>query len=86
MGACLYIRQQARCIYKTFRKRIRQRVVKSGYRWQTGKGGRPCKLSKSQKKRLCEWIKAGPQAAGYPSYIDRRRVSRIDSDGEQRQR
>lgn len=31
------------------------------------KGGRPPKLSKSQKKRLCEWIKAGPQAAGYPT-------------------
>jgi len=31
------------------------------------KGGRPSKLSKSQKKRLCEWIKAGPRAAGYPS-------------------
>jgi transposase len=32
-------------------------------RW---KGGRPGKLSKSQKKRLCELIKAGPQASGYP--------------------
>lgn len=31
------------------------------------KGGRKSKLSKSQKKRLCEWIKAGPQAAGYLS-------------------
>ena len=31
------------------------------------KGGRASKLSKSQKKRLCEWIKAGPQAAGYTS-------------------
>jgi len=28
------------------------------------KGGRRCKLTKSQKKQLCEWIKAGPQAAG----------------------
>lgn len=31
------------------------------------KGGRPSKLSKSQKKRLCELVKAGPQAAGYPT-------------------
>jgi transposase len=31
------------------------------------KGGRASKLSKNQKKRLCEWIKAGPQAAGYMS-------------------
>jgi len=31
------------------------------------KGGRPCKLSKKQKKCLCDWIKAGPQAAGYTS-------------------
>jgi transposase len=31
------------------------------------KGGRPPKLSKSQKRRLCELVKAGPQAAGYPS-------------------
>lgn len=31
------------------------------------KGGRPSKLRKNQKKRLCELIKAGPQAAGYPS-------------------
>ena len=33
-------------------------------RW---KGGRPCKLTKSQKRDLCNLIKAGPQAAGYPS-------------------
>jgi transposase len=31
------------------------------------KGGRASKLNKSQKKRLSEWIKAGPQAAGYPT-------------------
>lgn len=31
------------------------------------KGGRPSKLSKKQKKHLCERIKAGPQAAGYPT-------------------
>jgi len=31
-------------------------------RW---KGGRPSKLSKSEKKRLCELVEAGPQAAGY---------------------
>lgn len=32
-------------------------------RW---KGGRSAKLSKSQQKQLCDLIKAGPQAAGYP--------------------
>ena len=31
------------------------------------KGGRSSKLSKSQKKHLCDLLKAGPQAAGYPS-------------------
>lgn len=31
------------------------------------KGGRPSKLNKSQKKHLCDLIKAGPQTAGYPS-------------------
>jgi len=31
------------------------------------KGGRKSKLSQSQKKRLCELIQAGAQAAGYPS-------------------
>lgn len=31
------------------------------------KGGRQSKLSKSQKRRLCELVKAGPQAAGYPT-------------------
>jgi transposase len=30
------------------------------------KGGRKSKLSKTQRNRLCELIKAGPQAAGYP--------------------
>ena len=30
------------------------------------KGGRPSKLTKTQKRELVEWIKAGPQAAGYP--------------------
>lgn len=30
------------------------------------KGGRPSKLCKTEKKRLCELLKAGPQAAGYP--------------------
>lgn len=30
------------------------------------KGGRSSKLSKHQKKRLCDLLKAGPQAAGYP--------------------
>ena len=31
------------------------------------KGGRPAKLTKTQKKALCERIEAGPQAAGYPT-------------------
>mgnify|MGYP003794501391 FL=1 len=31
------------------------------------KGGRPPKLTKSQKKHLCNLIKAGPQTAGYAS-------------------
>jgi transposase len=30
-------------------------------------GGRPAKLTKSQKKQLCDWIDAGPQAAGFES-------------------
>lgn len=30
-------------------------------------GGRPAKLTKTQKKRLCELIDAGPQAAGFAS-------------------
>ena len=28
-------------------------------------GGRPARLTKTQKRRLCEWIDAGPQAAGF---------------------
>lgn len=32
-----------------------------------GKGGRPSKLTPTQKKRLYEWVKAGPEAAGFPS-------------------
>ena len=28
-------------------------------------GGRPARLTKTQKHRLCEWIDAGPQAAGF---------------------
>lgn len=31
------------------------------------KGGRKSKLAKTQKKRLCELVKAGPEAAGFPS-------------------
>ncbi len=31
------------------------------------RGGRPAKLSKSQKKELCKLLAAGPQAAGYPT-------------------
>lgn len=33
----------------------------------TWKGGRPAKLTKAQKKQLCQQLTAGPQAAGYPS-------------------
>lgn len=29
--------------------------------------GRPCKLTKTQRKQLAEWIKASPQASGYTS-------------------
>lgn len=29
--------------------------------------GRPAKLTPTQKERLCEWLKAGPDAAGYPT-------------------
>ncbi len=29
------------------------------------RGGRPAKLTKTQKKQLCDWIDAGPQAAGF---------------------
>jgi transposase len=29
------------------------------------RGGRPAKLTPSQKKQLCDWIDAGPQAAGF---------------------
>lgn len=29
--------------------------------------GRPSKLTPTQKARLCEWLKAGPEAAGYPT-------------------
>ena len=31
------------------------------------KGGRPAKLTQTQKKALCQLIKAGPQVAGYPT-------------------
>lgn len=31
------------------------------------KGGRPAKLTQTQKKHLCQLIEAGPQAAGYPT-------------------
>ena len=31
------------------------------------RGGRPSKLTKTQKRCLCAWVKAGPQAAGFPS-------------------
>jgi transposase len=31
------------------------------------RGGRPSKLTKTQKRRLVEVVKAGPQAAGYPT-------------------
>ena len=31
------------------------------------RGGRPSKLTRTQKRRLVELVKAGPQAAGYPT-------------------
>jgi transposase len=29
--------------------------------------GRPCRLTKTQKRQLSQWIEAGPEACGYPS-------------------
>jgi transposase len=51
-------------IYAWLKKLMVEGVDSLKPRW---KGGRPSKLSKTQKKRLCELVKAGPQAAGFPS-------------------
>lgn len=51
-------------IYAWLKQLLAEGIASIKPKW---KGGRPAKLSKSQKKQLCEWIKAGPQAAGYPN-------------------
>lgn len=50
-------------VYKWLKQLVTWGVASLKPKW---KGGRKSKLSPSQKKRLCELIKAGPQAAGYP--------------------
>jgi transposase len=47
-------------------KELLQQGVKSLVYSQKG-GGRPAKLTRTQKKQLCAWIDAGPQAAGFES-------------------
>ena len=41
-----------------------ERVAGLRVRWR---GGRPCTLTPTQKRRLCEVVTAGPQAAGFPT-------------------
>jgi transposase len=47
-------------------KELLQSGVKSLV-YSHGRGGRPAKLTQAQKKQLCSWIDAGPQAAGFES-------------------
>ncbi len=51
-------------IYSWLKQLLMEGVTSLKPNW---KGGRKSKLSKSQKKCLSDLIKAGPQAAGYPS-------------------
>lgn len=50
-------------IYDWLRALLLEGVVSLKPKWR---GGRPRKLTPSQRQRLREWLKAGPQVAGYP--------------------
>lgn len=50
-------------IYQWLKKLMTAGIASLRPRW---KGGRPAKLSKTQRKQLSDLMKAGPQAAGYP--------------------
>ena len=51
-------------VYEWLKQLVTWGVASLKAKW---KGGRKSKLSQTQKNRLCELIKAGPQVVGYPS-------------------
>ena len=51
-------------LYEWLKRLVYEGVVGLKVSWQ---GGRPSKLSKAQKVRLAEFVKAGPSAAGFES-------------------
>jgi transposase len=51
-------------LYEWLKKLLVEELNSLKPKWR---GGRPAKLTKTQKKKLCQLIKAGPQAVGYPT-------------------